>query len=104
MKADELKMIRDAVPDGKFIIKGVMSAEDAIDAVKIGADSVLCGRLVIWGLLIDSTDGVMHMFRRLEGEIRRTMVLMRLKSLKDLKPCHLVPLDEKGERILKKVL
>lgn len=158
--ADELKMIRDAVPHGKFIMKGVMSAQDAIDAVKIGADtiivsthvgycldyseaplevlpeikkavgdkieivvdsgitrgsdiikaialgadSVLCGRLVIWGLLIDGTDGVIHMFRRLEAEIRRTMVLMGLKSLKDLKPCHLVPLDEKGERILKKTL
>ncbi|GHV95653.1 lactate dehydrogenase [Spirochaetia bacterium] len=154
---DELKDIRKEVP-GKFILKGVMSAKDALDAVEIGADvivvsthvgycldyspaplevlpeikavvgnkaeivvdsgitrgtdiikaialgadSVLIGRLTLWGLLLDGADGVIHMFRRLEAELRRAMILMGVSSLKDLSPRNLCPLDEKGERLLGK--
>jgi isopentenyl diphosphate isomerase/L-lactate dehydrogenase-like FMN-dependent dehydrogenase len=154
---DELKQVRDKTP-GKFILKGVMSAEDARDAVEIGADmiivsthvgycldyspaplevlpeikaavgdkleivadsgitrgtdiikavalgadSVLTGRLAIWGLLIDNAEGLKHMIGRLEAELRRTMILMGLPSLKALSPRNLVPLDTAGERILAK--
>jgi isopentenyl diphosphate isomerase/L-lactate dehydrogenase-like FMN-dependent dehydrogenase len=40
------------------------------------------------------------MFRRLEAELRRTMILMGVPSLKALGPRNLVPLDGKGERLL----
>jgi len=154
---DELSDVRKEVT-GKFILKGVMSVEDALDAVEIGADviivsthagycldyspsplevlpeirmavgdkieivvdsgitrgtdiikaialganSVLIGRLTLWGLLIDGMNGVIHMFNRLEAELRRAMILMGVSSLKDLSFRNLCALDEKGERILKK--
>jgi isopentenyl diphosphate isomerase/L-lactate dehydrogenase-like FMN-dependent dehydrogenase len=154
---DELKQVRDQVP-GKFILKGVMSAEDAGDAVEIGADgivvsthvgycldyspaplevlpeikaavgdkleivvdsgitrgtdiikavalgadSVLIGRLALWGLLIDGADGVKHMTARLEAELRRALILMGVPSLSALSPRNLVPLDTLGDKILAK--
>jgi isopentenyl diphosphate isomerase/L-lactate dehydrogenase-like FMN-dependent dehydrogenase len=79
---------------------GITRGTDIIKAVALGADSVLVGRLTLWGLLIDGADGVEYMFRRLEAELRRAMILMGAPSLKALSAKNLVPLDTRGERIL----
>ncbi|MDR3201050.1 MAG: alpha-hydroxy-acid oxidizing protein [Spirochaetales bacterium] len=85
-----------------IVDSGITRGTDIIKAIALGADSILVGRLTLWGLLIDGADGVEHMFRRLEAELRRAMILMGAPSLKALSPKNLVPLDGKGERILRK--
>jgi isopentenyl diphosphate isomerase/L-lactate dehydrogenase-like FMN-dependent dehydrogenase len=79
---------------------GIRRGTDIIKAIALGADSVLVGRLTLWGLLIDGADGVIHMFSRLEAELRRSMILMGVPSLSALSPRNLVALDDKGVRIL----
>jgi isopentenyl diphosphate isomerase/L-lactate dehydrogenase-like FMN-dependent dehydrogenase len=85
-----------------IVDSGITRGTDIIKAIALGADSVLVGRLVLWGLLLDGASGVEHMFRRLEAELRRAMLLMGVPSLKALTPANLVPLDEKGRNILEK--
>ncbi|MDR1931845.1 MAG: alpha-hydroxy-acid oxidizing protein, partial [Spirochaetales bacterium] len=81
---------------------GITRGTDIIKAAALGADSVLVGRLTLWGLLIDGAAGVEYMFRRLEAELRRAMILMGSPSLKALSSKNLVALDEKGERLLRR--
>ncbi|MCL1818757.1 MAG: alpha-hydroxy-acid oxidizing protein, partial [Spirochaetaceae bacterium] len=99
-----LPEIRSAVGNKVEIIvdSGITRGTDIIKAIALGADSVLCGRLVLWGLVLGGAEGVEHMFRRLEAELRRAMILMGVPSLAALGPGNLVPLDEKGERLLRK--
>jgi isopentenyl diphosphate isomerase/L-lactate dehydrogenase-like FMN-dependent dehydrogenase len=99
-----LPEIRAAVGSKAEIIvdSGITRGTDIVKAAALGADSVLCGRLTLWGLLLGGAGGVVHMFRRLEAELRRAMILMGVPSLKALSPKNLLPLDEKGERLLRK--
>ena len=83
------------------IDSGITRGTDIIKAIALGAGSVLIGRLTLWGLLIDGMNGVIHMIKRLEAELRRAMILMGVSSLKELSYRNLCPLDEKGERILR---
>jgi isopentenyl diphosphate isomerase/L-lactate dehydrogenase-like FMN-dependent dehydrogenase len=85
-----------------IVDSGITRGSDIIKAIALGADSVLIGRLALWGLLLAGAGGVEHMVRRLEAELRRAMILMGIPSLKALSARNLIPLDEKGERILKK--
>jgi isopentenyl diphosphate isomerase/L-lactate dehydrogenase-like FMN-dependent dehydrogenase len=84
------------------IDSGITRGTDIIKAISLGADSVLCGRLTLWGLLLAGAEGVRHMFGRLEAELRRAMILMGAPSLKALSIRNLTALDEKGERLLRK--
>lgn len=97
-----LPAIRRAVGDRAEILidSGITRGTDIVKAVALGADGVLIGRLALWGLLLDDVNGVEYMLSRLENEIRRTMILMGVGSLKELGPQHLLPLDERGQRIL----
>jgi isopentenyl diphosphate isomerase/L-lactate dehydrogenase-like FMN-dependent dehydrogenase len=99
-----LPEIKAAVGDSMEIVvdSGITRGTDIVKAIALGADSVLIGRLTLWGLLIDGAEGVVHMFSRLEAELRRAMILMGVPSLSALSPRNLVALDERGVRILGK--
>jgi isopentenyl diphosphate isomerase/L-lactate dehydrogenase-like FMN-dependent dehydrogenase len=101
----------EALPEIKAVVggaaeividSGVTRGTDIIKAICLGADSVLCGRLALWGLLLGGADGLRHMFGRLEAELRRAMILMGAPSLKALSVRNLTALDEKGERLLRR--
>ena len=100
-----LPEIKAAVGDSMEILvdSGITRGTDIVKAIALGADSVLIGRLTLWGLLIDGAEGVVHLFSRLEWELRRAMILMGVPSLSALSPRNLVALDERGARILGKV-
>jgi isopentenyl diphosphate isomerase/L-lactate dehydrogenase-like FMN-dependent dehydrogenase len=81
---------------------GITRGTDIVKAIALGANSVLIGRLTLWGLLIDGEAGVRHMFARLEAELRRSLILMGVPSLAALSPENLVALDDRGARLLKR--
>ncbi|KAF4536057.1 Succinate-semialdehyde dehydrogenase [Lasiodiplodia theobromae] len=67
----------------KVILKGIMTPEDAALAVKHGADFVLVGRAVLWGLAFDGQRGVETIGHILERELSRAMALAGIVNLKE---------------------
>ena len=85
-----------------MVDSGVKRGTDILKALCLGADAVLIGRLVIWGLLIGGADGLVWVLKLLKDEMERNMALLGVDSIKELGPQHLVPLNEMGKAILGK--
>lgn len=54
---------------------GIRSGSDAFKAIALGANAVLVGRPVIWGLATSGPLGVAHVLRLLRDELEMTMAL-----------------------------
>ncbi|MFD6434863.1 alpha-hydroxy acid oxidase [Streptomyces venezuelae] len=54
---------------------GVRTGADILRALALGADGVLCGRPVLWGLAVDGEAGVRHVLRLLDTELREALLL-----------------------------
>ena len=76
------------------------SPTDVVKAMAMGADAVLVGRLMVWGLLIGGADGVEWMFRLLREEMARSMQLMGVSNWKELDRSCLVALSAMGREML----
>lgn len=75
---DVLPAVADAVGGRVTILldSGVRRGSDVIKALALGADAVLLGRPVVWGLAAGGEAGVGHMLELIRGELTRTMSLM----------------------------
>ncbi|MFI1170066.1 alpha-hydroxy acid oxidase [Streptomyces melanogenes] len=74
---DLLPAVREAVPDGCRVLldSGIRSGTDVLKALALGADGVLLGRPVLWGLAVDGEQGVREVLRLVESELRAALTL-----------------------------
>ncbi|THY73477.1 FMN-dependent dehydrogenase [Aureobasidium pullulans] len=63
---------------------GVRRGSDVFKAIALGADLVLIGRPVLWGLSYDGKKGVEAVCNILERELSRTMALAGVRSIKEI--------------------
>lgn len=78
--------IREAL-DGRCDIlldSGIRRGGDVFKAVALGADTVLCGRAMLYGLAAGGAAGVARSVEILRTELERTMVLAGCNSLSDI--------------------
>jgi 4-hydroxymandelate oxidase len=65
---------------------GVRTGTDVLRALALGADAVLVGRPVLWGLACEGTAGAAAVLRMLSQELADAMVLTGRPRLSDLDP------------------
>lgn len=53
---------------------GVRTGEDVLKAVALGADIVMIGRPVLYGLACDGQNGVEHVLRLMNEELKQAML------------------------------
>ncbi len=94
--------IRSAVGSGMevYVDSGIRRGTDVLKAMALGADGVLLGRLMIWGLLLGGSSGVEWILHLLQEEMLRAMQLMGAGDWKSLDRSCLVPLNALGQKIL----
>lgn len=80
----------DAVGDRTevWLDTGVMSGADIVASVALGAKTTLVGRAYLYGLMAGGERGVERAAEILSREIRRTMQLLGVRSLSELRPQH----------------
>jgi len=67
---------------------GILSGGDIVAAIARGADACLIGRAYLYGLMAGGERGVQRCVDILRAEIIRTMQLLGVRSLADLRPTH----------------
>ena len=67
---------------------GIMHGADIVAALASGADFTWVGRAYLYGLMAGGRDGVDRTIEILSAQIYRTMKLLGVKSVKELKPSH----------------
>jgi L-lactate dehydrogenase (cytochrome) len=82
--------VLDAVGDRTevWIDTGVMTGGDVVAAVALGARTVMVGRAYLYGLMAGGERGVDRAAEILTREVRRTMQLLGVRSVGELKPSH----------------
>jgi L-lactate dehydrogenase (cytochrome)/(S)-mandelate dehydrogenase len=83
---DALPAIADAVGDRATVLLdgGIRCGTDVVTALALGADAVLIGRPFLYGLAVAGADGVAAVLDILGTEIRQTLLLMGVASVRDL--------------------
>ena len=71
---------------------GIMSGQDIVAAIAHGAHFTMVGRAYLYGLMAGGRDGVDRMIEILTGQIERTMRLLGVTTLDELRPEHVVML------------
>ncbi|MFT7473495.1 MAG: 4-hydroxymandelate oxidase [Verrucomicrobiales bacterium] len=67
-----------------FVDGGIRRGTDVFKALALGADAVLVGRPVLWGLALDGAAGVEFVLDRLRSELARTMALCGVSRMADI--------------------
>ncbi len=71
-----------------------------LQAIALGADAVLLGRPVLWGLALGGQEGVARVLRMLHAELRLSMALVGAPSLAHLdRSCVLAPWERPTARL-----
>ena len=84
-----------------MIDTGIMSGADVVASVALGARSTMIGRAYLYGLMAGGYDGVVRALEIFSDQIQRTMKLLGVAHLDELKHAHvtqltkLVPLTNK---------
>lgn len=83
-----LPEVRAAVGDRLevFIDGGMLTGSDAVAAVGLGADAVLCGRAYLYGLMAGGEAGVRRAVELLADEVEQTMRLLGVTALDEIEP------------------
>jgi L-lactate dehydrogenase (cytochrome) len=86
--ARSLRAIADAVKGDMTIFadSGVRTGLDVIRLLALGADGVLIGRAFIYALAVGGADGVRNLLAILEKDMKTSMVLTGVKSVRDIGP------------------
>ncbi|OLZ43899.1 alpha-hydroxy acid oxidase [Amycolatopsis keratiniphila] len=71
-----------------WVDTGILSGGDIVAAIARGADAVLIGRAFLYGLMAGGERGVQRCVDILRVEMVRTMQLLGVRTLADLKPSH----------------
>lgn len=84
--ADALSEVVDAVGGSceVFVDGGIRSGGDVVKALALGAQAILIGRPVLWGLAIDGAEGVGRVLGGLAAEVERAMALCGATSLDEI--------------------
>lgn len=75
--------------DGKvevYLDGGIRRGTDVVKAIALGADAVMLGRPLFWGLAYAGDRGVAHMLDILRDEVETTMVMCGKGSIADIGP------------------
>jgi L-lactate dehydrogenase (cytochrome) len=72
-----------------FLDGGIMNGGDIVAAVALGAKAAFVGRAYLYGLMAGGEDGVQRATDILAADIERTMKLLGVTSLADLRPSHI---------------
>jgi isopentenyl diphosphate isomerase/L-lactate dehydrogenase-like FMN-dependent dehydrogenase len=67
---------------------GIRRGTDVLKAVALGADAVLAGRAVLWGLACDGQAGAEAALRILREEIEVAMALLGVTRMSELNPTY----------------
>jgi L-lactate dehydrogenase (cytochrome) len=86
--ARSLRAIADAVKGDMTIFadSGVRTGLDVIRLLALGADGVLIGRAFIYALAVGGAAGVRNLLAILEKDMKTSMVLTGVKSVRDIGP------------------
>jgi 4-hydroxymandelate oxidase len=74
-----------------YVDGGVRRGTDVIKAIARGAQAVLLGRPVLWGLAVDGERGVSRALEILRAEIDNSMALSGCPTIADIGPDLLQP-------------
>jgi (S)-mandelate dehydrogenase len=93
---DVLPAIADAVGERLTIIvdSGFRRGSDVIKAMALGADAIMVGRAPLYGLAAGGQAGVARALQLLEEETHRVLGQIGCRSLSELGPEFLRPIDE----------
>ncbi len=85
-----LPRVREALgPEATIIMDtGIMHGSDIVAALACGADFTLIGRAYLYGLMAGGERGVAKTISILKSEIERTMRLLGVRSVAELRPEH----------------
>jgi L-lactate dehydrogenase (cytochrome) len=72
---------------------GIMSGQDIVAALALGADFTLIGRAYLYGLMAGGRRGVDRTIEILAKDIERTMRLLGVTSVSELEPAHVTQLQ-----------
>jgi len=87
------KVAKEVGSDVEIIIDtGIMSGADVVAAVAVGARSTMIGRAYLYGLMAGGYDGVCRTLEIIADQIERTMRLLGVTHLDELKPSHVTQL------------
>lgn len=92
---DALPAVRDAVGSDAIVLmdSGIRRGTDVLKAVALGADAVLLGRPVLYGLAVGGQRGVEHVITTLKAEVDSAFVLTGVSTRDDLDRSFVVPLE-----------
>jgi heme/flavin dehydrogenase (mycofactocin system) len=87
-----LKPVADAVGNEIEVVLdgGVRRGSDVVKALCLGARAVMIGRAYLWGLAANGQTGVENVLDIMRGGIDSALLAMRLSSVEELAPEHLV--------------
>jgi hypothetical protein len=82
--------VREALDDRVelFVDTGIMSGADIVAAVAMGANATLVGRAYLYGLMAGGRRGVAKAVNILTDEVSRTMPLLGVTRIDQLRPEH----------------
>ncbi|MBJ7518565.1 MAG: alpha-hydroxy-acid oxidizing protein [Solirubrobacteraceae bacterium] len=69
---------------------GVRRGTDVLVALALGAQAVLVGRPMLWGLTVDGTDGAGNVLELLREEVRLALTLLGAPTPADVGPHHIL--------------
>jgi (S)-mandelate dehydrogenase len=69
---------------------GIRRGSDVVKALALGADAVLLGRAVLYGLAANGAAGAQRVIDIVKDEIDRTLAMLGCASVAELGPQHVV--------------
>ena len=91
--ADALPPIADAVAGRINVIVdgGIRRGTDVVKALALGADAVMVGRPLTWGLVLGGADGAQHVLTTLLEEVANALALVGCPRAADLDRSFVTP-------------
>jgi L-lactate dehydrogenase (cytochrome) len=82
-------IVEELATDAEVLIDGgIMNGGDIVAAIALGARAAFVGRAYLYGLMAGGEDGVQRVADILAADIERTMKLLGVTSLSELRPSH----------------